>query len=62
MSDGLADVRSALRLDFPFYAKSVLKVQSDQRMKPFVLRPAQLELWRVLGRSATRAGRCARSS
>ena len=36
------------RTDFPFYARSVLKVLDRGQLVPFELRPAQMKLWTVL--------------
>jgi hypothetical protein len=36
------------RTDFPFYARSVLKVLDRGTLVPFELRPAQVKLWAVL--------------
>jgi hypothetical protein len=41
-------VRRRLREDYPFYARSVLKVPDKGRMTPFVFRPAQHDLWQLL--------------
>lgn len=42
------ELREALRSDFPFYARAVLKVLDKGRLVPFELRPAQQRLWTTL--------------
>ena len=44
----LQAVRRRLIEDYPFYARTVLKVPEHGKMVPFVLRPAQHDLWTVL--------------
>ncbi|HMF58897.1 MAG TPA: hypothetical protein VK595_00915, partial [Vicinamibacterales bacterium] len=44
----LPELRQALKTDYPFYARTVLKVADRQSVVAFDLRPAQLELWSVL--------------
>jgi hypothetical protein len=41
-------LRARLREDFPFYARAVLKVNDRGTLVPFVLRPAQHDLWSIL--------------
>jgi hypothetical protein len=43
-------LRARLREDFPFYARAVLKVNDRGKLVPFVLRPAQHDLWAILAR------------
>jgi hypothetical protein len=46
----LERTRARLTDDFPFYARAVLKINDRGKLVPFVLRPAQLELWAMLAR------------
>lgn len=43
-------LRARLREDFPFYARAVLKVNDRGKLVPFVLRPAQHDLWAILAK------------
>jgi hypothetical protein len=43
-------LRARLREDFPFYARAVLKVNDRGKLVPFLLRPAQHDLWAILAK------------
>src|SRR3954452_10937791 len=49
-SGDVAEVRARLREDFPFYARAVLKVNDRGKLVPFLLRPAQHDLWAILAK------------